>query len=140
MIIIMKIGKYAMEHGTTISVLGIEGADCGFNTLSVASELTSGVVSIVKPLGTFLLNDYFFFIFDYLYFFFLELQRQMRMILDNPVQAMETNVFAFIHPQLQFTYAGVPGSGAPHKAEVYLSLSLFLLTIIFKKYYYCRYS
>eukprot|EP00026_Physarum_polycephalum_P001882 Phypoly_transcript_01885.p1 GENE.Phypoly_transcript_01885~~Phypoly_transcript_01885.p1 ORF type:complete len:979 (+),score=188.07 Phypoly_transcript_01885:120-3056(+) len=94
-----KIGNYALEHGTTISVIGIEGADCGVTTLAVASEMTAGVVTVVKP---------------------LELQRQMRMILDNPVQAMETNVFAFIHPQLSFTSAGTPVNGAPHKTEVFV--------------------
>lgn len=52
----------------------------------------------------------------------------MRMILDNPVQAMETNVFAFIHPQFNFTSAGVPVSGAPHKTEV---LFLFLVLYFF---------
>lgn len=51
----------------------------------------------------------------------------MRMILDNPVQAMETNVFAFIHPQFNFTSAGVPVSGAPHKTEVLF----FIFSIIY---------
>jgi len=94
-----KVGKYALEHGTTISVIGIEGADCGVNTLAVASEMTAGVVTVVKP---------------------IELQRQMRMILDNPVQAMDTNVYAYLHPQMQFTNAGTPISGTPHKSEVYV--------------------
>jgi hypothetical protein len=94
-----KIGNYALEHGTTISVIGIEGADCGVTTLAVASEMTAGVVTVVKP---------------------LELQRQMRMILDNPVQAMETNIFAFIHPQLSFTSAGKPLNGGAHKTEIFV--------------------
>lgn len=44
----------------------------------------------------------------------------MRMILDNPVQAMETNVFAFVHPQLQFNSAGTPIAGTPHKTEIFV--------------------
>jgi hypothetical protein len=32
-------------------VIGIEGADCGVTTLGVASEMTAGVVTVVKPLG-----------------------------------------------------------------------------------------
>lgn len=91
-----KIGNYALSHGTTISVIGIEGADCGVSTVAVAAELTSGVVTIVKP---------------------LELQRQMRMILDNPVLAMDAQMVAFVHPHFEFTEAGI--SAKRSLAEVF---------------------
>ncbi len=44
-------GKFALDNGTTISVIGIEGADCGVSTLANASDITGGVVAVVKPLG-----------------------------------------------------------------------------------------
>lgn len=64
-------GNKAAAAGTTISILGIEGADCGVATLGAAAETTNGTINVIKP---------------------LELQRQMRFILDNPVVAHSANV------------------------------------------------
>lgn len=52
-----QIGIFARNCSTTISILGIEGTDCGVAQLSVCADISSGTVNVVKP---------------------LELQRQMR--------------------------------------------------------------
>jgi len=71
-----KIGSFAKTYGTTISIIGIETEDSiGLGALSAAAELTSGIVNIVNP---------------------FELQRQMRMIIDNPVLALNTKVKVFV--------------------------------------------
>jgi len=78
-------GNFAMQNGVTISVIGIEGTDCGIDTLAEAASVTAGVVTVVNP---------------------LELQRQMRQIIDNPVHATKTEVAAFLHPLFRFAQAG----------------------------------
>jgi hypothetical protein len=56
-----KMGKLAKENGTTISIIGIEGQDCGVGALSAAASLSAGIVNVVNP---------------------LELQRQVYMVVD----------------------------------------------------------
>ena len=69
------IGEYAKSKGVTISILGIDGADCGARNLAVCADISGGNVNIVNP---------------------LELTRQMRMIIDNPAIATEVEVSAFL--------------------------------------------
>ena len=45
-----KMGKLAKENGTTISIIGIEGQDCGVGALSAAASLSAGIVNVVNPL------------------------------------------------------------------------------------------
>jgi hypothetical protein len=52
-----NIGIFAKNSSTTISIIGIEGSDCGVSNLGVCSDLSNGTVNVVNP---------------------LELQRQMR--------------------------------------------------------------
>jgi len=63
-----QVGTFANNGSTTISIIGIEGADCGVKSLAVCADVTSGYVNVVNP---------------------LELQRQMRMIIDNPTLCTE---------------------------------------------------
>jgi hypothetical protein len=69
------IGTFAKNSGITISILGIEGADCGVRNLSACADLSGGNVNVVNP---------------------LELTRQMRMIIDNPAIATEVQLSAFL--------------------------------------------
>ncbi|KAG2378191.1 hypothetical protein C9374_008334 [Naegleria lovaniensis] len=64
-----KISNLATEYGVNISVFGIEGADCNMSMLGKIADQTNGTTMLVKP---------------------IELRRQMRQIIDNPVIA--TNV------------------------------------------------
>ena len=64
-----KISNLATEYGVNISVFGIEGSDCNMSMLGKIADQTNGTTNIVKP---------------------IELRRQMRQIIDNPVIA--TNV------------------------------------------------
>lgn len=53
----------------------------------------------------------------------------MRMILDNPVQAMETQVLLYLHPQFQFCTGGKPVEiSQPHKHEVFFLSLCYSLT------------
>eukprot|EP00761_Pharyngomonas_kirbyi_P008423 gb/GECH01008434.1/.p1 GENE.gb/GECH01008434.1/~~gb/GECH01008434.1/.p1 ORF type:complete len:1012 (+),score=312.14 gb/GECH01008434.1/:1-3036(+) len=80
-------GRLARSHGTTVSVLGIEGSQCAMDILSQTAEETAGKINIVNP---------------------LELQRQMRMIIDNPIVAHDvsltlrtSNAFGFREPSFR---------------------------------------
>lgn len=66
-----EMGNLARQQGTVISILGIEGQSCGIGVLGVAAELSSGGVNLVNP---------------------LELQRQMRQIIDNSIIAIGVTV------------------------------------------------
>ena len=79
----VKLGALAKEHGTTVSIIGIEGQDCGVGTLQPAADLSGGIVNVVNP---------------------LELQRQMRMILDNPVLAVNCKVKVFLPRNFEFRH------------------------------------
>lgn len=74
------ISGYAKQKNITVSILGIEGEDCGVRHLALCAEVTRGTVNIVKP---------------------LELQRQMRQIIDNPAIAFDVRYQLFLHPSLQ---------------------------------------
>eukprot|EP01027_Heterolobosea_sp_BB2_P022425 GEZU01033021.1.p1 GENE.GEZU01033021.1~~GEZU01033021.1.p1 ORF type:complete len:968 (+),score=243.56 GEZU01033021.1:73-2976(+) len=76
-----RCGEFARSTGTTISCIGIEGTDCAITNLEVAASISSGVVNVVNP---------------------LELQRQMRMIIDNPIIAINTNVKVILPSVLAF--------------------------------------
>lgn len=69
------IGRHAKDKGVTISILGIDGADCGARNLAVCADISGGNVNIVNP---------------------LELTRQMRMIIDNPAIATDVQISAFL--------------------------------------------
>lgn len=64
-----------------MSVIGIEGASCGVRTIKGAADRSGGVVNVVNP---------------------LELQRQMRTILDNPPLAINVSVSLQVHPSWGF--------------------------------------
>jgi len=76
-----KIGKFAKQNETTVSVISIEGSDCAMDCLSSCADMTSGTVNIVNP---------------------LELVRQIRAISQNPVIA--TNVKVKLFAQNQFIW------------------------------------
>jgi hypothetical protein len=78
------IGNYAKENGVTISILGIDGADCGARNLAVCADISGGNVNIVNP---------------------LELTRQMRLIIDNPAIATEVEVTAYLPKGFAFRNA-----------------------------------
>jgi hypothetical protein len=70
------------QNNTTISVIGLQGEECGLSALAPLAQQTAGDVTIVRP---------------------LELQRRMRMIIDNPVCRSFHRVFLhLIDPSLQF--------------------------------------
>lgn len=66
----------------TISIIAIEGEDCGIGMLGKLAQDTSGTLTIVKP---------------------LELQRKMRQIIDNPVIATGVTLKVFTHPIFGFS-------------------------------------
>jgi hypothetical protein len=70
----------ARDKSVTISVLAIEGEDCGISMLSKLAQETSGSLVIVNP---------------------LELQRKLRAIIDNPVTATDVSVKIFLPPLLR---------------------------------------
>eukprot|EP01130_Rhizamoeba_saxonica_P007606 TRINITY_DN3074_c0_g1_i1.p1 TRINITY_DN3074_c0_g1~~TRINITY_DN3074_c0_g1_i1.p1 ORF type:complete len:918 (-),score=249.55 TRINITY_DN3074_c0_g1_i1:85-2631(-) len=72
-----SLGSLAKERGVTISVIGIEGEECGVSILGACAKITSGEVTIVSP---------------------LELQRTMRQIIDNPVIATDVSMRIKMHP------------------------------------------
>lgn len=74
------ISNFAKQKNITVSILGIEGEDCGVRHLAFCAELTRGTVNIVKP---------------------LELQRQMRQIIDNPPIAFDVRYQLFLHPSIR---------------------------------------
>jgi len=80
------LGSMAKDNGNTISIIGIEGEDCGISILGECAELTSGEVTIVKP---------------------FELQRKMRQIIDNPVVATDVKVNILMHPYFGVKKLGV---------------------------------
>jgi hypothetical protein len=63
--------EIAKIQGAVVSMIGIEGEDCGLNILGEVARKTSGEANFVRP---------------------LELQRKMRAILDNPVIAQEVSL------------------------------------------------
>jgi GTPase SAR1 family protein len=65
------LGTLAKEHGTSLSLVGIEGEGIGLPILGEAARLSNGLVTIVSP---------------------LELQRKMREIVDNPTIATDVQV------------------------------------------------
>ena len=64
-----------------ISIIGIEGASCGVQTVSAAAVETGGTVNLVNP---------------------LELQRQVRSIIDNPPIGFNVSVELQMHSSLGF--------------------------------------
>ena len=68
-----------------ISVIAIEGEDCGISALSGMTTKTSGTLTIVKP---------------------LELQRKMREIIDNPVIATDVKLKLFCSPYVSVVWNG----------------------------------
>lgn len=64
-----------------ISVFGIEGSDCNMNLLGKIADKTGGSTNIVKP---------------------IELRRQMRQIIDNPIVATEAELRILISKPLGF--------------------------------------
>jgi uncharacterized protein YcbK (DUF882 family) len=56
------------RNNTTVSVIGLQGEECGLSALAPLAQQTAGDVTIVRP---------------------LELQRRMRMIIDNPIVAVD---------------------------------------------------
>jgi len=79
------LGVTAKNNGNIISIIGIEGEDCGISILGDCAALTSGEVTIVKP---------------------FELQRKMRQIIDNPVIATDVSVDIKLHPFLSIKKHG----------------------------------
>lgn len=72
-----QVAMFARDKSVSVSILGIEGEDCGVRHLVSVASLTQGTVNIVKP---------------------LELQRQMRQIIDNPTIAFDVRCQLFLHP------------------------------------------
>ena len=69
------IGTHAKTTSTTISIIGIEGTDCGVSELGICADMSNGTVNVVNP---------------------LELQRQMRMIIDNPILCTDVKIKCFV--------------------------------------------
>lgn len=65
-----------------ISVIGIEGAKCGVDAVGEAATTTGGGLHLVNP---------------------LELQRQMRFIIDNPPIGLKVNVKLLASKAIAFT-------------------------------------
>jgi hypothetical protein len=61
---------FAKQHNTAVSVIGLQGEECGLSALAPLAQHTAGDVTIVRP---------------------LELQRRMRTIIDNPVHIIHTH-------------------------------------------------
>uniref|UniRef100_A0A6B2L0L5 VWFA domain-containing protein n=1 Tax=Arcella intermedia TaxID=1963864 RepID=A0A6B2L0L5_9EUKA len=76
-----SLARFSKDKGVEISLIGIEGSDCGVTVLGDMALITGGGVTIVKP---------------------LELQRKMRSIIDNPVLATEVKVRAYTLPLYGF--------------------------------------
>eukprot|EP01125_Pyxidicula_operculata_P017748 TRINITY_DN6254_c0_g1_i1.p1 TRINITY_DN6254_c0_g1~~TRINITY_DN6254_c0_g1_i1.p1 ORF type:complete len:945 (-),score=192.51 TRINITY_DN6254_c0_g1_i1:14-2848(-) len=72
-----RVGNLAKEKGINVSVIGIEGEDCGVTVLGEMAHITGGDVNIVNP---------------------LELQRKMRQIIDNPIVATDVKVKVLTSP------------------------------------------
>lgn len=68
--------EVAKIQGAVVSMIGIEGEDCGLTVLGEIARKTSGETNFVRP---------------------LELQRKMRAILDNPVIAQEVSLVCVGH-------------------------------------------
>lgn len=76
-----KVGMYAKDNQTTLSVIGLEGTGGALSSLSACAELTSGFVNILHP---------------------LELVRQIRQLTQNPVVATNVTLSVLLHPELAF--------------------------------------
>jgi hypothetical protein len=74
------IGKRAQENESIISIIGIDGADCSMEHLSICSEATSGSSNILVP---------------------LELVREIRRIGQRKVIATDVEATVLLHPYLQ---------------------------------------
>eukprot|EP01117_Protostelium_nocturnum_P000157 TRINITY_DN1022_c0_g1_i1.p1 TRINITY_DN1022_c0_g1~~TRINITY_DN1022_c0_g1_i1.p1 ORF type:complete len:846 (-),score=320.97 TRINITY_DN1022_c0_g1_i1:76-2496(-) len=77
------IGEEAKKNGTVISVIGIEDSDCAMSSIGRCAAITSGAVNVVKA---------------------VELQRKMRLLIDNPTLGTEVVVSVFLHPSLQIRH------------------------------------
>jgi len=75
------IGSMAQEKNATISLIGIEGADCALENLSACAELTSGSINIVRP---------------------LEIRREMRSMAQKRVIARDVSLKVFLQAPLAF--------------------------------------
>jgi len=80
-----QLGALAKSNGVEVSLLGIEGEDCGVSILGQMANLTGGEVNIVNP---------------------LELQRNMRRIIDNPVIATDVKIRVILPNYLSFVSFG----------------------------------
>jgi small GTP-binding protein len=81
-----KLAQTALLHHTPVSVIGLEGEDCGLGILGKCAQTTGGDVTIVKP---------------------LELQRKMRAIIDNPTLATDVKFEFRLPEQLAFRQGSV---------------------------------
>eukprot|EP01105_Mastigella_eilhardi_P007415 TRINITY_DN1886_c0_g3_i1.p1 TRINITY_DN1886_c0_g3~~TRINITY_DN1886_c0_g3_i1.p1 ORF type:complete len:964 (-),score=269.19 TRINITY_DN1886_c0_g3_i1:66-2957(-) len=88
-----ELGKKALAHTTTISIIGLESQDTGhgqavdssrcdvaLDTLGNCAEVTHGTVNIINP---------------------LELLRQIRLIHQNPVVATDAKLSLVLHPMME---------------------------------------
>lgn len=66
-----KIANLSCEYGININVFGVEGSNCNLSLIGKLADNTGGLTNIVKP---------------------VELRRQMRQIIDNPVIATDVKV------------------------------------------------
>lgn len=80
-----ELATRAKASSVTISMFGIEDADCALSDLLVLAERTRGEVNIIKP---------------------LELQRMMRAIIDNPTTGTDAELRLWLHPALVFEETG----------------------------------
>lgn len=80
-----RLAKEAKEKETTISVIGIQGDNCGVAVLGTCADISGGYVSFVNA---------------------LEVQRKMREIVRNPVIATDVVVKVILPPSLVFRKYG----------------------------------
>jgi len=84
------VGERAKENESIISIISIQGADCGLEQLSMCAEATSGTSNILVP---------------------LELVREIRKIGQRKVVATDVEATIFVHPHLALA-PSISASGA----------------------------
>ncbi|XP_070561238.1 circularly permutated Ras protein 1-like isoform X2 [Ptychodera flava] len=74
-----KVGEFAKNQNTTVSIIGIEGEACLMHHIKQCAKISGGTINILHP---------------------LELAREIRRIHQNPVVATEVEMTVMCHPAL----------------------------------------
>ncbi|XP_076463933.1 LOW QUALITY PROTEIN: circularly permutated Ras protein 1-like [Babylonia areolata] len=82
-------GDYAKRQRTVVNLLAVEGERVGLPQVQKVAERSGGTVNILNP---------------------LEMVRQLRQIMQNPLVATSVTVIIFLHPDFVFDEPGYPNN------------------------------